>query len=220
MVIRVVSLDFAGVVAPKHFIDYFWFFAIPLRVARLEKIPLYEAIKTVERAYWSLSTDRLEWYLPSFWLKVFGIDVDEESLIEESLSVAEPYGDALEAVPILAARYSVVISTNTMIKFVEAFLDRYPQIGKHVKRVFSCIDMLGKPRKDREFFRYVAKELGVEPREVLHVGDDPKHDVEEARAAGMSAVLLDRSRRTASLGNTVSNLFQLVEMLEEGPLRL
>jgi len=213
--IRVISLDFAGVVAPKHFIDYFWFFSIPLRLARLERVSLYEAIKVAESAYWNTPSNMLEWYLPRYWLDRFGIDADEDELIEESLSIAEPYGDALEVVPLLAQKFVVVISTNTMFKFVRAFLDRYPQIGKSVTRVFSCIDMLRKPRKDRDFFECIAKELGVEPREIVHVGDDPRHDVEEPRSVGIRAFLIDRSRRARGFGEVLTDLFQLVEIVEE-----
>ncbi len=211
MSIEVVSLDFAGVIAPKDFIDFFWFFVIPSRIASLERIALYEAIKFVEREYWSTPANTLEWYLPSYWLKRFGLEAEEDELIEEALAVAKPYGDALIAIPILASRFRVVIATNTPRKFVAKFLERYPQIGRHVSRVFSCLDDYAKPRKDREFFLRVAEELGVEPKNVLHVGDDPVADYSEALAAGLRALLMDRSARFA--GRHLRNLYQLLEYL-------
>ncbi|NPA97333.1 MAG: HAD family hydrolase [Crenarchaeota archaeon] len=210
MRVSVISLDFAGVIAPKDFIDFFWFFVIPKRVARLERIPLYEAIKYVDREYWSVPTDSLDWYLPRFWLERFGIDADESDLIEEALEFAEPFGDALEAIPALGLRYRIIISTNTPSSFVEGFLKRYPQIGAWIEGIYSCIDMLNKPRKDREFFMEVARAVGANVSEVLHVGDNPQSDYVEAKAAGMRAILIDRSSRCSS---AVSNLYQLLEVL-------
>ncbi len=204
-------MDFAGVIAPKDFIDYFWFFVIPKRIARLERIPLYQALKFVEREYWSTPNDSIEWYLPSYWMDRFGISAEERDLILESLIVAEPYGDALEVVPILAMHYEIVISTNTPRNFVKEFLSLYPQIGRYIKAVYSCLDDMVKPKKDREFFKFVAKSLGLKPSQVLHVGDDPKYDVEEAKLAGLRAMLLDRSSKVASSG--IRDLYQLLHEL-------
>lgn len=40
-------------------------------------------------------------------------------------------------------------------------------------------------------FHQALRRLGVEPREALHVGDDPVRDVEGARAVGMAALLVE-----------------------------
>ncbi|MBI5707064.1 MAG: HAD-IA family hydrolase [Armatimonadetes bacterium] len=64
----------------------------------------------------------------------------------------------------------------------------------------------GVEKPDRRLFEVALEKLGLEPGEVLHVGDDPIDDVSGALGAGMQALLIDRraatdraSRRIASL---------------------
>jgi putative hydrolase of the HAD superfamily len=50
------------------------------------------------------------------------------------------------------------------------------------------------------FFAAVSRTLGVEPRQLLYVGDDPENDYERARAAGCGAILFDpRDRARADV---------------------
>jgi putative hydrolase of the HAD superfamily len=51
-----------------------------------------------------------------------------------------------------------------------------------------------KPRP--EFFAAIAQELGIQPEEMLLVGDDLENDFRAARAAGWQAVLVDRAADT------------------------
>jgi HAD superfamily hydrolase (TIGR01549 family) len=61
------------------------------------------------------------------------------------------------------------------------------------RRVFSsCIGMM-KPEPGA--FRELARRMGVDPSEILFVGDDPLRDIEGARAAGMMACQLFRPGR-------------------------
>ncbi|MDA1265479.1 MAG: HAD-IA family hydrolase, partial [Planctomycetota bacterium] len=57
----------------------------------------------------------------------------------------------------------------------------------------SALEEVEKP--DPEIFHRALARLGVEPGRVLHIGDRADTDVAGARAAGIRAVLLDRSGR-------------------------
>ena len=61
----------------------------------------------------------------------------------------------------------------------------------------SSIEETGKP--DAEIFLRTCSRIGLEPRECLHVGDSRREDFDGARAAGLHAVLLDRTGRHADL---------------------
>ncbi|WP_322937664.1 HAD family hydrolase [Nocardioides bizhenqiangii] len=50
-------------------------------------------------------------------------------------------------------------------------------------------------KPDPRAFRTACADLGVDPGGVVMVGDSLRHDVEGARAAGMSGVLIDRTGR-------------------------
>lgn len=51
----------------------------------------------------------------------------------------------------------------------------------------------GMEKPDPELFQSIALVLGVDPGQILHIGDDPLEDVEGAREAGCRTLLIDRS---------------------------
>lgn len=52
---------------------------------------------------------------------------------------------------------------------------------------------IGAAKPDRRCFERLAQDLGLEPREVIYVGDDPLLDVEAARAAGLPTAWMNRT---------------------------
>lgn len=62
---------------------------------------------------------------------------------------------------------------------------------------------LGVAKPDAAVFRLACERLGLVPHEVLHVGDDHPLDVVAARAAGLSAVHLDRGHGSGPLPRDV-----------------
>jgi putative hydrolase of the HAD superfamily len=53
----------------------------------------------------------------------------------------------------------------------------------------------GCAKPDPRIFAHLADMAGVEPRQVLHIGDDPLADVVGATRAGMQAVWINRDGR-------------------------
>jgi REG-2-like HAD superfamily hydrolase len=52
----------------------------------------------------------------------------------------------------------------------------------------------GFEKPDPRIFHLAARHGGVQPADILHVGDNPIDDLQGAREAGLRAVLIDRSR--------------------------
>jgi putative hydrolase of the HAD superfamily len=75
----------------------------------------------------------------------------------------------------------------------------------------SAIEEVGKPNP--EIFRRTCERLQVLPAEALHVGDSFAEDYEGARAAGLSALLLDRKDRHPDLPERIRSLGELAERL-------
>lgn len=55
--------------------------------------------------------------------------------------------------------------------------------------IFS--DEVGCGKPDRRIFITAAEKLGVAPSNIVHVGDNPEHDVQGAKRAGMKAILFE-----------------------------
>lgn len=69
---------------------------------------------------------------------------------------------------------------------------------------------VGSAKPDPDIFREACRRLGSPPERILHVGDSPVDDLEGARAAGMSGVLVARNGGAAE-GPSIESLTELLE---------
>jgi putative hydrolase of the HAD superfamily len=103
------------------------------------------------------------------------------------------YPDALPALEALAAaglQLAVIANWDVSLRDV---LARFGLAARFGAIVTAAEVGIGKP--DAAPFRAALDRLGIEAERAVHVGDDPVTDVAGARAAGLSALLLDRSGR-------------------------
>ena len=75
------------------------------------------------------------------------------------------------------------------------FILQHLGISKYFAHVFISSE-LGTDKPDPEIFRRAVTIMHLNANEVLHVGDDPKHDWKAAKAAGLSVFRLDRPRNS------------------------
>ena len=120
------------------------------------------------------------------------------------------YDDALPALKALAARYPLAAISNGNADIQRVGLGRYFQ------QAFSAHG-LGVAKPDARIFHAASTALGVQPHEVLHVGDDAQLDVIGALGAGMQTVWLNREghawRHEEKPHLTVGNLTELCAAL-------
>ncbi len=80
-----------------------------------------------------------------------------------------------------------------------------------LERYFDTIVVsleMGCAKPDARLFRAAAERLGVQPGEILHIGDSPVEDREGALGAGLQACLLDR-RGVSSEDQSISRLDEI-----------
>jgi len=105
--------------------------------------------------------------------------------------VWELYPEVTEVLENLRPRFQLAVISN--------FDGRLRMILEHLgvstffKHVFISSE-LGADKPDPEIFQRALKIIGLQPNEVLHVGDDPERDWKAAAAAGLSIFQLDRKR--------------------------
>ena len=116
------------------------------------------------------------------------------------------FEDALGALTFLSGRFPLVALSNG-----NADVHRIG-IGSHFRASISAQQFgVGKP--DPRIFQAASLAAGVQPHEVLHVGDDAALDVLAAQACGMQAVWVNRTDQpwlhTTQPHLTVTNLTEL-----------
>jgi FMN phosphatase YigB (HAD superfamily) len=68
-------------------------------------------------------------------------------------------------------------------------------LGGHFVRVFSSISDYGQ-LKNPQFYAWVCQEMGVEPLEMVHIGDSQRFDLIAAKEAGIRAFHLNRDEES------------------------
>lgn len=102
-----------------------------------------------------------------------------------------PFADVTDALRRLRSRgMPVVVVSNWDISLHDFIADS--GLGPLVDQVVSSAEV-GVAKPAPEPFQRGLELLGLAPSEVVHVGDDPDHDVAGARAAGLAPVLIRRS---------------------------
>lgn len=204
--VRIISFDAEGTLASHAFSRAIWQEIVPRMYGEKHGIPFEQAAEKVFAQYHTIGPNRREWYDIGYWFH--RLDLGEAlPVIEAHRSLIEYYPESRPVLDALCGRYQLVVASSTPLEFlgpllrdVEGAFDRY----------FSATSALGR-LKDEEFFRWMGREMGVDPSEVLHVGDSWDHDFVSSSDAGMRALYLDRS---GGKDHSLHSLLDLVAVLD------
>ncbi len=147
------------------------------------------------------------------------VDACSRLLFTQSTRGTEVYDDARALLASLAYRgYRVAVVSNTFFpgSYFQSVVNELGLQG-HIHSFVSSADVgLLKPNT-APFVRALA-DLGLEPHDAIYVGDSPETDIPGARAAGMRAILLQRSGRIRDRAGflVIERLTALNELLGEG----
>ena len=206
--VDVVSFDLFGTLVDKRPVDYFWLELIPRLYAEERGLELEEARREVFSKYEDVGESDLRWYLPSFWIKELGLKASLGELLAEIEPMMEVSEEVLRVLSRLSTRYRLIVSTNSSMEFAELALKILDPEGEVFEKVYSCVSHLGIPKKTREFYEYVCADLGVDPRKVAHVGDDPVYDCAVPSSIGIRAYCLGSGERA------VKNLEEFARLVD------
>lgn len=121
------------------------------------------------------------------------------------------YDDVLPALRRLSARAPLVAMTNGNADLGAIGIRHYFQA------VFTATEV-GVAKPDPDFFARSCQALGVAPQALLHVGNDPEHDVLAPQALGITAVWVNRKGArwpgAAPLPRQVRDLAELAGLLD------
>ena len=146
---------------------------------------------------------------------LFGAAGHAESLADEALEVflgarnrVEFYEDVRPSLLRLRSRYRLFALSNGNADLQRCGIGDF--FAGHVTAIAA-----GAAKPDARIFARLAELAGVEPAQILHIGDDPLADVVGATQAGMQAVWLNRAGRDwphsfAPPTRTISSLAEII----------
>jgi FMN phosphatase YigB (HAD superfamily) len=199
--IEAISFDMEGTLIPLDYSHLIWETDIPRLFGEKTGQSFIEAKKFVISEYDSIGPSAPEWYDIDYWFKRLGLDYDWGKLLKERKSSCKPFPEVRGVLKRLQHRYRLVVSSNTIREFLDVQLQCLPNV---FEAVFSAPSDFGRV-KDATFFLKVCDALGVDYRNIVHVGDNPNYDYAIPNKLGIKAYLIDRVSNTKG-PNGVSDL--------------
>lgn len=161
-----------------------------------------------EAAFWQAFLNRVRG-------RIDGRAVSSDAFARLAVHFRDPaswaiYPDVEETLAALASRGLALAIVSNWDSHLPKLLDALDLSRRFSTVAVSAIEETGKP--GAEIFHRVCARLGLSPAECLHVGDSRREDYDGAKAAGLSAVLLDRAGRCEDLPAT-ERITSLTEIL-------
>jgi len=190
---KVISFDLDGTLVDLDFDLYLWFSELPRLYSEQNGVPLAQAKELMRSEYDRIGMQRREWYDICFWIKHHNLEVDPEKVVKDLSHKITVFPDAL---PVLKAlkkeKRRMVVFSNTPKMFLD-IKKKVDGLEGFFERTISVYSDYSQIKSNDGVFARLADELGVEPCEILHVGDSYKSDYVPATREGCEAILLDRN---------------------------
>jgi putative hydrolase of the HAD superfamily len=204
--IELISFDAEGTVVTPDFSQAIWHEAIPALYAQKQGIDFAQAKRHIVEEYGRIGDQRLEWYDIEYWFSYLGLG-SSELVIHSCLDKIAYYPEVTEVLSSLASEYKLIVASGTPLELLHLLLR---DVKPYFVRIFSSVSHY-RQLKSPDFYLSICEEMGVEPSQVTHVGDNWQFDFLNARQAGVNALYLDRSGRNHQ--EYLSDLTQLKHVL-------
>jgi len=209
---RIISFDLDGTITDAAFVDAVWLEGIPRIYALKKGISFENARADVKRQYDKVGRERLDWYDLRYWIKKFELDVSPKELLNRYVNRIRTFPEVLATLKKTQEKgLAQIIISNARREFVDLEIER-TNIGHYFESIFSSTSDFGLVKKSVKVFRRVCSICGIQPQEMVHVGDDRVFDYEVPRKLGICAFYLDRSDRCEG-ENFVHSLEEFSEKL-------
>lgn len=182
--IKYISLDLQGTLSDSKFSDNFWLEIIPQKYSEKFKITIEEAKQILKQNFKEYGVYNILYYDDKYWSEYLNFNTKIE--LDKSQfrpSISEELYEYLSKINL--PKIIVSTTTNLFINY---------ELGEKVndfEKIYSCVDCFRNGGKTKEIYQKIAKELNVNPEEILHIGDNFLMDVENAKKAGVNAILYD-----------------------------
>jgi HAD superfamily hydrolase (TIGR01493 family) len=209
--IKVLSFDFDGTLMTHAFADAFWFKGVPCLYAKRHHVSFEDATKFLFTEYEKIGDNRIEWYDPGYWFDRFDLRTDWKKMLAQYRKYAEVYPEVPQVLGRLSKKYELIISSNAKKEFIDVQL-KTTKLAGYFHRVFSSTSDFHTVKKVKDFYEMVTTTLGINPNEMIHVGDHKDFDYQEPKLHGITAYYLDRDR-TARGAHIVYDLMEFEQKI-------
>src|SRR4030067_2895423 len=92
----------------------------------------------------------------------------------------------------LKEKFPIILTSNAGREFIDVEMEA-TGLGGYFDRIFSATSDFGEVKKTVGFYQRICQILGVNPQEIIHIGDHYEFDYLVPQSLGIQAIYLDRS---------------------------
>jgi len=204
--IEVISFDAEGTLVTPDFSHTMWHEAIPAVYAESKRLEITQAKKLVCIEYDKIGDQKLEWYDINYWFRYLKLG-NPETVIQRCLDKLCYYPEVTEILSSLSKQYKLIVASGTPLELLHYLLRDIEPYFSHVFSSTSHYRQLKTP----DFYRGICKDMDIQPRQVVHIGDNWQFDFINPNQVGINALYLDRSGTNHK--ESLTNLTQLKQHL-------
>ncbi len=190
--LKVVSFDVGGTLIDFYYAHYVWNVAIPQLYARKGGISFEEARDHVLREYDRVGSNNISWYLPEYWFGHFNLDENPIEVFRSHVDKVRFYPEVPTVLENLSRKYDLIIASGSPGNVIDIMIEKFKH---YFKRIFSSVSDRREVRKTPQFYEMICRVLGIEPKAIVHVGDEWYSDFISARRIGIRSFYLNRTGR-------------------------
>lgn len=167
--LRVVSFDLGGTLIDFYYAEYVWNVSIPQLYARKRGLSFEEARDYVLREYDRLGNNDIRWYLPEYWFKHFNVDENPIEVFRSHIDKVRFHPEVPSVLENLSQKYDLIIASGSPRNVIEIVIEKFNHC---FKRIFSSVSDRREVGKTPQFYEMICRVLGIEPKAIVHVGDE------------------------------------------------
>lgn len=187
-----ISFDMDGTLIDPTYTDYVWGQGIPTLYAEKVGLPFEAAKAFVVKEYQKVGEGAVAWYDIKYWFRFFQLEQSWKDLMRQFVDKIKVYPDVNHILDRLKERFPLILTSNAGREFIDIELEA-TGLCKYFDQIFSATSDFGEVKKTIEFYQQVCQILGVNPQEIVHIGDHYEFDFLVPRRLGIRAFYLDRS---------------------------
>lgn len=191
--IKIISFDLDGTLIKSTFADLVWLEGLPKIYSQEKGICFKKAKEFIIKEYDKIGNYRREWYDLEYWFNRFNLKYSWKDILEEYRDSIETYPEVLDVLIKLNKKFDLIVSSNAKIEFIQIELEE-SNLFEFFTYVFSSTSDFNKVKKIADFYSMVCEKIGVNPDEMIHIGDHKEFDFLIPRQIGIKSFYLDRKK--------------------------
>jgi putative hydrolase of the HAD superfamily len=209
MTFKIISFDADGTLVDHDFSMRMWGEEIPRIYSESHGVTLDKGREEVFKAFSDLGEDDPSWFSFEYWFKRLNLG-DHREFVESHRGKVDFYPEVIDVLEDLSDNgHRMVVNSNAPKDILEIELE---PIAHYFDHIFSAPTDFNRVKVDSEYYRDICFFLGVDPEEMVHVGDRWIDDVISPERVGVNAVYLDR--KTGQRMDSIGDLKEFVSLLE------